>query len=331
MTPRPLLCAWPLALALVACAHAPAPVSSAPLAAPVPPPPAPEKVAAAPAEPPAPVGPCGEEIHGARPLLRPGGLLVFGELPGSAEIPAFIGRMACFAVQDGVPVLLGVELPRDAQPEVDRYLASGGAKEDVVQLVAHKFWSRMWQDGRSSQAVVALLERARVLKAEGKPISVVAYDVKNLDGNARQEAMAEHLLRARAQAGTGTLTVVLSGNVQARTVRGAEWDKELVPLGARLLAAEPGMKALDAQYSGGMAWTCQAAGGTHIDCRPRLVGAPQRSRFLGTRLPSSKTAKGYERHKLYIRVDSEASVEGYHGLFYVGRLSPSPPAAEAQP
>jgi hypothetical protein len=277
------------------------------------------------------VGPCGEDIYGARPLLQPGGLVLLGELPGSQEIPAFIGRLACFALQDGVPVLLGVELPRDAQPEVDRYLASGGTPENVAQLVAHKFWTRLWQDGRSSQAMVALLERARVLKAEGKPLSVVAYDVRGLDGNARQESMAQRLLEAHAKAGPGTLALVLSGNVQARTVSGAEWDKELVPLGARLLAAEPKLKSLDAQYSGGTAWTCEAAGGTHIDCRSRMVGAPQRTRILGRGLPASRVAKGYELHKIYVRLDDEVSAEGYHGLYYVGRLSASPPAVEPKP
>jgi hypothetical protein len=270
---------------------------------------------AAAAPPPLPIrfGPCGQEIEGAAALIQPSAFLLLGEMSGSREIPALVGRLACTALFSGVPVVLGLEIPRDAQPRLNRYFESKGTAEDVDQLLSDGFWSRPYQDGRSSLAMASLLQSMHELKARGLPISVLAYDLRGLQGNARQEALAQHLLDARSKA-PGAMMLVLSGNVQARTLATAAWDPELVPMGALLLQAEPRLKALDAHYEAGTVWTCRAEA-KGLLCGERWV-------------PKPKHPFSFPDGRPRLAAADKPSDDGFHGVFYVGKVTASPPVRQ---
>src|SRR5690348_2907247 len=55
---------------------------------------------------------CGAEPAGLAALFHPGALIVFGELHGTAESPAFVASAACHAASRGQEVAVGLEIPR---------------------------------------------------------------------------------------------------------------------------------------------------------------------------------------------------------------------------
>ena len=126
-------------------------------------------------------------------------LVLFGEFHGTAEAPAFVAEALAASLD---PVALAIEWPRDLQPAVDAFLATG----DRTRLLAepHDFWS--YRDGRSSAAMLALVDRARRLRAP-----VICFDGTFPSAEDRDAGMAALLIEARP-----TRLFVLCGNLHAR-------------------------------------------------------------------------------------------------------------------
>jgi hypothetical protein len=275
--------------------------------------------APAPAPTPVPVADpsgCGPEIPGLADLIRPGLLLVLGDQFGSNEIPRFVGQLACRALRAGHPVQVAMELPVAEQPLLDRYLASAGTEADRRALLQGLFWLRPYQDGRSSQAVLDLIERVRAQGGKEGRAHLVACDDPRLKGNEREAHMAKVLLEARARTPSGVF-ILLTGNVHARTVKGVPWDATFVPLGWHLAQVQADLVSLDADYTAGTAWVCVLEPNTQ--CGVRRVSAPRR-----VPLPPRGLIP-------YVLRWPEPSAEGYHGHFYVGALTASPPATWSGP
>ncbi|MBV8758083.1 MAG: hypothetical protein JO257_12430 [Deltaproteobacteria bacterium] len=171
--------------------------------------------------------------------LTPGALVMFGELHGTLEAPAFVADVAA-AVRG--PVTLALELPDDVQPGVDACLATGsGLVHDVP------FWQ--WRDGRGGRGLVALLDVARRLGAR-----VVCFDGTFDSGEARDAGMAANLISAVRPT---DVTLALCGNLHAR-IDDPRW------MGWHVRERVPGMLSLDLGYDGGAAWCATDAGvGVH--------------------------------------------------------------------
>ena len=161
--------------------------------------------------------------------------------------------------------------------------------------------------------------------------------------------MANALLADR-EANPGDLLLVLCGNVHARTIPGTEWDPTLVPMGVRLREKLPNLVSLDSDWAPGAAWTCRLT--QPIDCGTTAVAAPRRqpltpmmrvpplfngwSPALEASLqndaafvePAAGAPSGFRGYRPYVRL-TKRSPEGYDGIFYVGPLTASPPAATA--
>lgn len=187
---------------------------------------------------------CERPIAGLDAQLGAGRVIWFGEMHGTEESPRFASDAACQAAKQG-PVQLGLEIWRDEQPRIDRYLKSRGDKAARDALLAGPFWAQ--HDGRSSRAMVSLIDRMRVLRGQGAPISIVAYDV--IDKPDRDLAMAEAVLAARDPKAR---FVGLSGNIHSRR---AKWH-DLVPLVAHLVAKGVTVATHDVSASGGTLWGC---------------------------------------------------------------------------
>lgn len=71
-----------------------------------------------------------------------------------------------------------------------------------------------YQDGRSSKGMVNMLEQARALRRQNKQVSVLAYDIRGLRGNEREQAMAEYIAAAREKS-PQKVFIVLSGRPRA--------------------------------------------------------------------------------------------------------------------
>ncbi len=255
---------------------------------------------------------CGTPVEGAGPLLAPGHVLLLADPLGTRELPTAALRMLCEATARGLPVTLALSLPASEQPLLDAYLASAGQPQDLQTLLNESpFWRRTYQDGRSSGAMLWLVEQARRLRASGQDLALVAFDAEKAQGNAREAEMAKNLLghqQGRAQA----WTLVLAGGTHVRTA-GVSWDSDYVPLGARLAQALPSVRALDVGFQRGTQFSCRYNVWDEVECNLFAISPTKEVR------QKPDTASG-------VHLFAQPLAEGFHGRLYVGALSASPPA-----
>ncbi|HEY8020899.1 MAG TPA: hypothetical protein VIH93_07345 [Thermoanaerobaculia bacterium] len=284
-----------------------APLFAAVLLAPAPVPASVIAAATAAGPPPAPLA-C-RAVDGLAPLLKPGTILLLGEIHGTRESPAFAANAACLAARAGTQVTVGLEIPDPEAPRVAAYLASEGAAADRAALLAGAFWRRSYQDGRSSQAMLDLIESLRRMARQGLPVRAKLVD---REVEARDRFMADRV-KAEAQAAPDALLLVLTGNLHTRTKDGTPWDPKRPNMGAFLVKELPGRKvlALDVSGSGGAAWTCTDADAQHCGIHPLKPVRPGDA----------------EKVVLY----PEANAAGFHGYYHVGKLTAAGPATASEP
>lgn len=262
------------------------------------------------------VSPCPQEVRGLTALLQPGRTLLIGEQLGSREAPAVVGDVVCQASAAGLTVALGLSIPRTEQERINRYLASPGAPSDQDELLRGLFWRRPFQDGRSSRAIMDLIDRVRSLRHYGLFINVVAYDTEEAIGSERDARLAS-LWQGRRKALPDEFFVILAGNTHTRTVEGTPWDKDFVPMAKRLVESEKSLLTFDLSYAQGKRWGCDLNRNAKLVCT--VVGAS----------PSERVAAAPGQTP-YVKMFNEPTEEGYHGLLYVGALSPSLPATSLE-
>ncbi len=230
-------------------------------------------------------------------------LLLIGEIHGTAEVPAAVANIAQQIAAVGRPLIVGLEIWRGEQAAIDRYLDSAGTWDDRNQLLAREFWTRPYQDGRSSEAMVELLDRLRALALKSE-LSVIAFDadpMAKLDGAARDKAMAERLARALDEQ-PEALAVVLAGNFHTRIQASAPWDPEHRFMGHHLIDYQP--YSIEIMGVAGSAWTCT---GAEVDsCKAR-------------ELPENTLKPG-------LTLGDEIGERGHHGVWWLPTVSASVPA-----
>lgn len=105
---------------------------------------------------------------------------LLGESHGTREIPAIAKDFVCQIAAAGRPVILGLEIPRDEQSRIDKFIASDGSRSDVAALLSGPFWTPdpadALSDGRSSKAMFDLIDHARLARRKGAAIAVLAID-----------------------------------------------------------------------------------------------------------------------------------------------------------
>lgn len=241
----------------------------------------------------------GAETLWSRPNLR---FVLAGEMHGCAETPAIFRDLVCAASSSGRPVVVGLERRASEQAALDAFMAPANHKAATNALLEQRGWNTF--DGRSSRAMLALLEDLRVLKLSGRISEVVAFDAR-ADGTdpQREQGMASALIAA-ADRNANSLVLVLTGNLHA--------SKKLVegfgayPFMAMLLPAGQTVSLFVAD-EGGEFWNCQ--GGA---CCPHKQGA------------SGGTKRGL--------VLSRSAPPGFDGVLSTGlAATASPPAVEDGP
>jgi hypothetical protein len=245
---------------------------------------------------------CEAPVPNADGVAKPGALVILGEIHGTEEIPRFVARLACDAAIWRKPIRVGLELPVAEQPALDAFLASDGGADARAALLTTDFWHRELQDGRSSDAMLELLESLRRLRAA---VSVFAFDVGKPEGfTSRDLAMAQRVRDERQVAAAEEILIIHTGNVHARLQKGAPWDAQFEPMTWDLHKTFPDLVSLDVSHAGGTAWVC--TGATAADCGPRnLTGS------------GSVDGDGIE---LFAQPDN------FHGRYQVGKITASPPA-----
>jgi len=244
------------------------------------------------------------------PALAGAKLLLLGEVHGTQESPALVGRLLCSLVQrDQAPLVLGLEIPPSEQQAIDAFVAGGSEAAFAEHRAASaNFWARTIQDGRSSQAMLDLIRTVRLLRAKSQAdIAILAFDGEHKGRS--DQAMAQ-LVRARLLKESTARFVLLTGNIHAATARGTSWDANFEPLGYLLADFKP--LSLNLTSSGGTAWVCRGGRMETLVCSAQPNG-------------SDDTAIALSQPHFVIGQGLARNFDGYIDL---GRSSASPPTAE---
>ncbi|SHH45111.1 hypothetical protein SAMN05428948_4089 [Massilia sp. CF038] len=245
---------------------------------------------------------CYQELKRALP---DGGVVVFGEYHGTQEAPRFFGECVReFAARGERPAVF-LEMSTSERARLAGFMAS---RIDEKALLEGAHWGS--EDGRSSQAMLALLRALREDTAAGRVRSVTPFDMPydtpdSVSDSMRDKIMASNLLAAIPAKG---YSLVFTGNTHARLQQGMPWNTAFTPFAMQVRDKVSKLVSLDLRYLAGSAWSCTPkCGPDSMD--DALDGV--------TRRDTPAVALG---------VDDPA----YSGTFFVGKLSASPPARLAQ-
>lgn len=229
-------------------------------------------------------------IEDLRPLLRPGGVLLLGENPGTAEAPALVAALAEAALATNPEVIVGLELPMTEPVDGSGH---GPFFERPDEL----------RDGRSSQAMSELVHRlaeldgARPVALDGPwvaPGAPIPLEHIGLLNQPRDAVMAGRLM-AEIDLVPQAPTIVLAGSMHTRI------DRSNQTLGGLISPWFPRMLALLLLATSGSAWTLTAAGGgpQPVPADPGLAEGAQWAPAPGA--------------------------DGHHGYVNLGDVTASPP------
>ena len=196
------------------------------------------------------------------PLLEVAGgldaarVLLVGEIHGTVECPAVFGDLVFAAARRG-PVHAGVDLPATEQAELEHYLIDPEDPVRRARWLARPLFVTGRQDGRTSRAMVALLDRLARYRAQGLPIEVFAFDTPPVDAMP-DDQRAEQMARAiAAHAADRTRRVLaLMGNVHNQLYGGTPWAPEFrtVAMHLRDMFADDDLRSLTLDWVTGTAW-----------------------------------------------------------------------------
>jgi hypothetical protein len=247
--------------------------------------------------------------------LAAGQVLLLADPEGTSEAQASLRQVLCAALAKGLPVTVALSISAYEQARLNAWITSPGTAKDRAALLAGSFWNRPWQDGRSSAAMLELLEALRAEASRGQNVSVLAGDV-DLRGNARTVFISGRLLQ-HVHEHPERLVIGLFSNTLVSKKAGSSWDPEALPLGYRLASAGLRVQSFDVSYLIGTQWNCRLfrAGAIRCGTWPLVPGPGQR--MFGAR----RGLNPFEK----------PSKEGFDGLWYVGRVNASPPALGIKP
>jgi hypothetical protein len=247
-------------------------------------------------------------IDGLDQVVSRGAVLVLGELHGSQESPAFVGEVVCHAAAAKMSVTLALELLDSEKPGIDAYLSSGRSDANREQLIGAGTWSNDYQDGRTSQAMLSLIDRVGSLRDGGAAVTIELFDRRGWSSSQERDRLMAEALAGVVDSTASDVVIVLTGNIHSRVSRGTPWIKDYEPM--TYLAAtqiDRNLVTLDVAHAGGTAWICN--GSEPSSCGVKGVGGRS------------------EENALMIELGADPAVTGHYGWYHVGPLSASRPAA----
>ncbi|RKQ95524.1 hypothetical protein [Maricaulis maris] len=219
-----------------------------------------------------------DTIAGAETLLdeAAGRPILLGEMHGTVQAPEFVASLLCLGVVRGGRTILALEISSSEQDRLDAYLASDGGESAVQALsTGSLFWNGRMRDGRSSEAMLALIDTVRLRRAAGAAIDIVAVDYHAVDDAdlAEMPQRRDHamLRRARSLVGSADVILVLVGNVHARRAPMVFGERSLETIGS--LAGPDEVYTVRLGTIGGEAWTCRGATMETVECGPHASPA----------------------------------------------------------
>lgn len=251
---------------------------------------------------------CGD-VAGTRDLLRAGSVLLLGEIHGTQEAPAAVEHLVCLALEGGLHVTVGLELPQEAQPGIDTYLNSEDDSSSRRTLLSGEFWQRDYQDGRTSAAMYELLIELHRHRNATDRVNVMAID--HPTSRLGRDAFMASRLRARIARHPDEVIVVLTGNLHNRLTVGTRFAPELEPMGYLLsqsAAIARRLVSLRLSHRGGAAWIC--TGSDVSDCGERELDARARSPLGVSLFPNRDEDRSFSGEYQLGRVTASAPAKG---------------------
>lgn len=226
--------------------------------------------------------------------------ILVGEMHGTREVPALVAdlaeRWSKPREENGVGPLLVValEYPRSEAADLNAYFRSDGGPAAKRRLFDSPFWSRSYQDGRSSEAMLDLIEGVRMLARSGRRVKLAPFDQNakqaKLDGS-RDKSLAQNL-RAIVKANPAARVLALTGNYHARQSIGAPWDANFRFMGHYLKDLAP--YSIDVNAMRGSYWGCFSANAA--ECKVHRFGdASATTRPEGLYTDETVAATGYDQ------------------------------------
>ena len=246
--------------------------------------------------------PSGAQVLVSRRSLR---WLLLGEAGhGTNEMPPAVADFVCAAAGSGRPLRIGLEYGARNQPALDAYMASDGGPGARSALLSASIWDPDWADGKSSQAMFALLEWLRVQHQAGIVTGVIAFDADVVSGGADREQQMAQRLQAMAPTKNG-LFIVLTGSFHARTRLSDAETTPYPPMATLLPRAQT--VSIRIQGFGGRKWAC-----TEHGCGEQEADQ-----------------SGATVRKLSLRATADGSYDGVYDLGVT--VTPSPPVKQKAP
>lgn len=204
--------------------------------------------------------------------------VVVGEMHGTTETPAAFAQIVCEATTRGA-VTVALEMPEAMQPNLDAFLIADSDTAALSSLEGTPFVDPTMVDGRTSRAMLAMMQSLRRLKAEGRDIAIHAFQPGSSGGGQLPQAYYElemGRLLARAAVNRPQAKVfALVGNIHASKIVNPGLG---LPAAAHLPADET--VSLYVVQQGGEAWNCMQVCGANplgigydADARGVIMGA----------------------------------------------------------
>jgi hypothetical protein len=179
--------------------------------------------------------------------------VMIGEMHGTAEMPVFFGDLVCQAAASSQrPITVAMEQDAEMQPAIDAFLASNGGVAARSAFLKAPMWSG--QDGRASQAMLALYDRLRLMKQAGQIRAVYAFIPRtSARTNGPHNAAMASMLKEIA-AGRKDLVLAYMGNLHAAKSSVGQGADAFLPAAADLPPERT--VSVDIESNGGEAWNC---------------------------------------------------------------------------
>lgn len=224
-------------------------------------------------------------------------LIVVGEMHGTREVPALVAEMAdrwsAPRPAKAQALVVALEYPQIESVHLQAYFDSDGGEQARNKLLATPFWTRPAQDGRSSHAMLALIESVRKAGREGRLLKLAAFDMNAAQEAARvdrDEAMAQNL-RAIVAANPSARVLALAGNYHARQRDGAPWNASQRFMAGHLLDLAPYSINIDGVR--GAYWACFS--GEAADCKTQSFARdPAKTNPVGVYADKALLDSGYD-------------------------------------
>lgn len=188
--------------------------------------------------------------------VKPGSVILLGEIHGNRQAPAAFSDIICHAIKVDLKVKVGFEFAERYTGAFDSFTREPDSDKALRELMGLSFWHSESQDGKRSEAMLELMQQVRRWRLDdGANISMFGFDSNGEpEGVSRDEAMAGHV---EERADNRHVTLVLTGNYHSRTnppEEDGEWSKRM---GHYLADSGLDVISVNAMIKGGLTWLCR--------------------------------------------------------------------------